>query len=72
MKQIRKPIKVILHYLPCGYEYENKKDGFLSLVINHSKANKYSKTIKDRDMSVRQLAQYLEKCMEEMNDEEDK
>lgn len=69
MKQIRKPIKVILYYLPCGYGYENKKDGFLSLVINHSKANKYGKTIKGRDVSVRQLAQYLESCLEEVNNE---
>ena len=67
MKQIRKPIKVILYYLPCGYGYENKKDGFLSLVINHSEAEKYSKEIKERDMSVMQLAQYLEKCMEDEN-----
>ena len=72
MKQIRKPIKVILHYLPCGYGYENKKDGFLSLVINRSQADKYSMNIKERDISVRQLAQYLEKCIEEINDEENK
>ena len=69
MKQIRKPIKVVMHYLPCGYGYENKKDGFLSLVVNNSKADKYSMTIKERDMSTRQLAQYLESCIEEVNNE---
>lgn len=69
MKQIRKQIKVVLHYLPCGYGYENKKDGFLSLVINNSKADKYSMTIKERDMSTRQLAQYLEECIGGICDE---
>lgn len=63
MKQIKKPIKLIMHYLPCGYGYENKKDGFLSLVINNSKSDKYSLCIKERDMSIRQLAQYLEECI---------
>ena len=69
MKQIRKPIKIVMHYLPCGYGYENKKYGFLSLVVNNSKADKYSMTIKERDMSTRQLAQYLESCIEEVNNE---
>ena len=70
MKQIRKPIKIVMYYLPCGYGYQNKKDGFLSLVINNSKANKYSMGIKEKDMSIRQLAQYLENCMEEINNAE--
>lgn len=70
MKQIKKPIKAVMYYLPCGYGYGSKDDGFLSLIINNSKANKYSITIKDRDMSVRQLAQYLENCLGEVNNAE--
>lgn len=69
MKQIRKPIKIVMYYLPCGYGYENKKDGFLSLEINNSNTDKYSMKIKERDISIRQLAQYLENCMEEENNE---
>lgn len=69
MKQIKKPIKLIMHYLPCGYGYENKKDGFLSLVINNSKSDKYSMGIKERDMSIRQLSQYLEECIGGICDE---
>lgn len=69
MKQIRKPIKIVMHYLPCGYGYENKKDGFLSLVINNSKSDKYSMGIKERDMSIRQLSQYLEECIGGICDE---
>ena len=69
MKQIKKPIKLIMYYLPCGYGYENKKDGFLSLVINNSKSDKYSMGIKERDMSIRQLSQYLEECIGGICDE---
>ena len=70
MNQIRKPIKIAMYYLPNGYGYGNKKDGFLSLTVNHSRADKYSFPIKQKDMSVRQLSQYLEKCIEEANNEE--
>lgn len=70
MNLIKKPIKLVLYYLPCGYGYKNKKDGFLSLTINNSKADKYSMGIKERDMSIRQLEQYLQKCLEgEINNE---
>ena len=70
MKQIRKPIKIVMQYLPNGYGYGNKKDGFLSLTVNHSPADKYSVPIKGKDMSIRQLAQKIEKCIEEANNEE--
>ena len=60
MKQIKKPIKIIIHYMPIGYGYGGSNDGFLSMAINNSKAGKYSTPIKGRDMSIKQLAQYIE------------
>lgn len=60
MRQIKKPIKIIIHYVPIGYGYGGSNDGFLSMTVNNSNAGKYSTPIKGRDMSIKQLAQYIE------------
>ncbi len=70
-KQIKKPLKIILYYLPLGSQYGRKtkgKDGYLALTINNSKATRFSREIEDKDMSVTQLLDYLKTCVDALDE----